>query len=60
GTLVFLMAGQGEFANKFYLYDQDWTYRPSTEMPSFSAKEISDLFSSGQLMLVRGHIPATH
>ena len=59
--LVGIMAGQrgGEFAGKFYLYDVDWVpVHPIVGgMSAFSAQEIAELFSSGQLVFVRGEIP---
>ena len=64
GYLVAIMRGldQEPFEGNFYLYDEHWTpeqYHPATGgLPAYSLNQIKAMFSSGQLSLLRGAIPA--
>ena len=60
GREVAVMRGQpsGQYAGKFYLYEEDWTPTPDLSgMTPYSASEIGEMFASGDLLLVRGAIP---
>ena len=59
--LVGVMRGAqgGQFEGKYYLYDEDWKplHPASGGMEPYSAHQIAAMFASGELSLVRGHIP---
>jgi hypothetical protein len=63
GYLVALMRGRDQepFTGNFYLYDEHYQpeqYHPATGgLPAYSVEQIGAMFTSGELILLRGIIP---
>ena len=60
GKLIAVMRGQpdGQFAGKYYLYNEDWSpYQYLQGMTSYSLDQIQAMFASGEFDLIRGAPP---